>query len=64
MSEDARKWLDAVLLLAALAVFSLALQLVGFQFTPVFSFFSIYLPLAVSLAVFAVKVFQRRRRGY
>ncbi|MEM1942636.1 MAG: hypothetical protein QXO30_06585 [Candidatus Caldarchaeum sp.] len=61
LSDDTRAWRDASILLAAVAAFSSALQLAGFQLTPVFSFFSIYLPLLLSVAVFVFKVFQRRR---
>jgi len=64
LSEDTRAWRDAAILLAAVAAFSLALQLAGFQLTPVFSFFSIYLPFLLAVAVFAFKFFQRRRRAY
>jgi len=64
LTDETESWRNAALLLAIVVVASLMLQQVGLQFTPVFSFFSIYLPFAFALAVYVIKYLQRRRREY
>ncbi|MDW8084253.1 MAG: hypothetical protein RMI49_03545 [Candidatus Caldarchaeum sp.] len=61
--EDARGWRNAFLLLFLVAASLLLLDWgLGFQLTPVFLFFSVYLPLAFAGVVFFIKYVRRIRK--
>lgn len=62
-TEDLKDWRNAFLLLLLVAAFFFLLDvLVGFQLTPTFVFFSVYLPLLFAGVVFFIKFFRRIRR--
>ncbi|MEM0440122.1 MAG: hypothetical protein QXY84_04245 [Candidatus Caldarchaeum sp.] len=62
-SEEVKGWRNAFLLLFLVAAtFFLLERIVGFQLTFTFLFFSVYLPLVFTGAVYLLHVLRRLRR--